>query len=112
MHPIRREKAVLDSLAQAVFVKGIPEVTVGVDVFLSKWCCGHSKLISGTEVLQNPTPRAFVVGATPVALVHDYEIEEIRSERLEQTFPSFVFRERLINCKIDFTSVNDFACLD
>src|SRR5207248_4026172 len=53
---IRREKAVFDSLPQAVLVNWIAEVKVGVASFIAQRCGCHAELVGGLEVFENFAP--------------------------------------------------------
>src|SRR5207249_10122804 len=53
---IWREKAVFDSLPQAVLVDWITEVEICVASFIAQRCCCHAKLIGGLEVFENLAP--------------------------------------------------------
>ena len=74
---VRRQKAVFDPLAEAVFVDRIAEVEIGVAVVLTKGRCGHAELIGRFEPGEDFAPVGIVTGAAPVALIHDDEVEEI-----------------------------------
>src|SRR5947207_1883159 len=53
---IWREKAVFDSLPQAVLVNWIAEVKVRVASFIAQRCGCHAKLVGGLEVFENLAP--------------------------------------------------------
>ena len=76
MHPVGRQKAVIDALPEAVFVERVAEVQIGVAIVRAQRGGGHSQLTGRLEVIENPTPGTVVTGAATVALVHDNQIEE------------------------------------
>ena len=77
MDAIRGQEAVSDALRQAVFIKRIAEIVVGVDVILSPRRRCHPDLGRRLEPLEDLPPIAVVPGAAPMAFVDDDEIEEI-----------------------------------
>src|ERR1035437_852324 len=72
-----RKKAVIDAFTERVDVDWLAEVFVGVRVLLALWRRGQAKLNGGSKVIHDATPVAFIVGTAAVALVDDYEIEEV-----------------------------------
>jgi hypothetical protein len=78
LHLERRQEAVVDPLPERVHVHRLAEVRVRVHVVSSPGRGGEAQLHGGGEVLQDAAPRALVVGAAAVALVHDDEVEELR----------------------------------
>jgi hypothetical protein len=77
MDTIRGQEAVSDALRQAVLIKRIAEIVVGVDVVLPPRRRCHPDLGRRLEPLENFPPVAVVSRATPMAFVDDDEIEEI-----------------------------------
>ena len=73
-----RQVAVVDAFLQGVDVDRLAEVGVGVGIVGAPGCGGQAQLHGGLEVLHDAAPVALVIGATPVALIDDDEIEEIR----------------------------------
>ena len=56
MHAVGREKAVVDALAQAVFVDRVAEIDVGVAVVLAQRRRRHAELVGGLEILEDLAP--------------------------------------------------------
>jgi hypothetical protein len=56
MDTVRREKPVVDALAQAVLVDRIAEILVAVAVVFPLWRSGHAKLVGRFEVFENQPP--------------------------------------------------------
>ena len=112
MHPVGRKKAVLDSLAQAVGVYRVAEISIRVAIVLSQRRRRHAQLKGGLEVAQNLAPIAVVFGAAAMALVDDNQIEEILRIFFVKSGPVFVFGDRLVNREIHLAAFVDFAVLD
>ena len=62
MDSIGSEKPVCNTLFEAVRIKWIAEVLVGIAVVFTERSCRHSQLIGWLEVFQNFTPTTFIVG--------------------------------------------------
>src|SRR6266545_3330683 len=60
VNTVGREEAVLDALAQAVFVDGIAEIEIGVAVVGAERRRRHPELIGGLEVVEYDAPRAVI----------------------------------------------------
>ena len=89
-HLERRQKAVVDSLAQAVGVDRLAEVVdVGYVLGLLRRR-GHADLRGRREIVENPAPVAVLLRGSPVALVDDDEIEEIPAEELRKPRDRFL----------------------
>ena len=80
---VGREKAIGDALLERVAVDRLAEVVLGGNIDRLLRGCGESDLSRGVEVLQNVSPSGVLGGATPMALIDDHEIEEVRGELLE-----------------------------
>ncbi len=76
-HLIGREEAVLNALFETVGIDGIAEILVGVAVILAQRRGGHAELYRAREVFQDLAPGTSVIGAAPVRLIHDNEVEEV-----------------------------------
>ena len=76
-HPVRREEAVLDALAQRVRVERTAEVPVRVDIRVGLRCRGESELDRGVEIVQDLPPHRFLASAATMALVDDDQVEVI-----------------------------------
>src|SRR2546430_2324156 len=100
MNAIWREESVLDPLLKAVLVDGVAEVHVGVAVVLAQRRRRHPKLIRWLEVLEDLPPGAFVPCASPMALIHDDEIEEIARVLPVEARPPLIGRERLVDGEV------------
>jgi hypothetical protein len=79
VHAVRREKAVLDALAQAVGVDRVAEVLVAVARLLAQRRGRHAELHGGREVVEYGAPVAVVAAGATVAFVDDDQIEEVRA---------------------------------
>ena len=86
MHAIRREKAILDALAQAVGVDRVAEVIVAVAGFLAQRRGRHAELHGGREVIEYRAPVAVVAAGAAMAFVDDDQIEEVRPVLAEHVF--------------------------
>ena len=82
MDAVGREESVVDSLAKAVRVDRIAEIVVRVRVVLAQRSRSHAELERWREVVENFAPIALFPRASSMALVHDDEIEEIRTKFL------------------------------
>ena len=78
LHPERREIPVVDPFLQRVDIDRIAEIGVGVRVVLTLGGGGQAELHGRGEIFHDAAPVAFVIGAAPVALVNDDEVEEVR----------------------------------
>src|SRR5262249_10224397 len=112
VHAIRREKAVVDSLAKAVLVDGIAEVSVRVTVVVPEWCGGHAKLVCGLEVVKNLAPVRFVPGAPPMTLINDDEIEEVGIELTVEPWSALISGDRLVDSEVHLAALHDLSALD
>ena len=74
-HLERRQKAVVDPLFQRIGVDRFAEVVevVGAFFFVGRRC--QAQVNGGLEVIKYGAPATFFTGASPVAFVHDDEIE-------------------------------------
>ena len=106
------EEAVLDTLAQGVDVDRLAEVGVGVHVRVALGRGGHPELEGGLEVVQDLPPGALVSGATPVALVHDDQVEEVGRILTVEPRAAFVLGDRLVDGEIHLPPLADFAVGD
>ncbi len=112
MHAIGCEKAVFDALPQAVFVDRIAEVKVSVAIIVTQRRRGHAELIRRFEVFENRAPRTVIARAAAMALVHDYKVEEIRRECLEQSIAPFVLGQCLVGREIHFAAKRERIIAD
>jgi hypothetical protein len=96
------EKTVVDSLPQAVFIDGIPEVQISVAVVFAQRCRCHAELESRLEMLKDYPPRTIAPCAAAVTLIDNDEIEEIQGVVAEEPFAPFILCERLIDREIHF----------
>ena len=102
------QEAILDAFLQAVNVDRFPEVIDVGNVFGFLRRCGHTDLDCGTEILQDLSPVAVLLGGTAVTLVHDDQVKEIRTEKRRQTadrivlFPFIIpVRKLMVQREID-----------
>ena len=112
MHAVRREEAVVDALAQTVFVDRIAEVEVGVAVIFAQRRRGHAELIGGLEVFEDLPPGAVVPRAAAMTFVDDDEVEEVGRKVFEKPGATLVLGEGLIDGEIHFAAFDDFAGFD
>jgi len=99
-------------VAQTVGVEGIAKVTVGVPVVFAKRRRRHAKLVRGLEELEDLTPVAFVSGAATVTLIHNNEVEKVRTKLLVKTRTPLVLGDGLVDGKIHFAPFVDLAVFD
>lgn len=100
MDAVRGEKAIINALTQAVLVDRITEVLIGISVVLAARRGRHPELVRRFEILQDFAPITFVPGASPVTLIHDNKIEEIRGVFAVESGPAFVASDGLIDGEI------------
>src|SRR5690606_8735628 len=106
----RREKAILDSLAQAVGVDRVAEVFVAVARFLAQWRGRHAELHGGREVIEYRTPVAVVAAGASMAFVDDDQIEEVRPVLAEYVFVGG--GQRLIDAEVHVPALAHLATSD
>jgi len=106
------EEAVVNPVAQAVSVNGIPEIEVGVAVVLAQRRGGQPKLKRRFEPCENVPPGGILARAPSMALVHDDEVEEIGGKLLVEAGPASVFGQRLVNGEIDFPALDHLTTFD
>src|SRR5665213_2764176 len=109
MDPIWGEEAIFDSLAKAVFVDRVAKVPVTIAIVVAQRGRGHAELHCWLEVFQNRAPGTVVSRASPVALIDDDQIKEIRGELIEESGAPIVFRERLIDGEVHLAALEDFS---
>src|SRR5665213_1864744 len=109
MDAIWGEEAIFDSLAKAVFVDRVAKVPVTVAIVVAQRGRGHAELYCWLEVFQNRAPGTVVSRASPVALIHDDQVEEIRGELIEESGAPIVFRERLIDGEVHLAALEDLT---
>src|SRR5712664_1986240 len=109
MHAIGGKETVVDALPEAVLIQGIAEVKIGIPVVITQRRGSHAKLIGGLEIFKDSAPGAVIARATPMTLIHNYQIEKFGRVGFEQAGASFIFRERLVNGEVHFPTFNDFA---
>ena len=109
MHFVRGQKPILDTLTQAVCVKRITKIAIGVSVIPSERGSSHSELIGRLKIGQNLPPVALILGTTAVALVYDGQVEELRPELSLKTRPMLILRNGLIDREIHLPAFVHFA---
>ncbi len=109
MHAIRGQKTVVNALPQAVFVEWIAEVQIGVSVFITQRRRGHSQFDRRLKIVEDDSPRTVAASAAPVAFIDDDEVKEIWWKGSEEPSAWFVFCKCLIDCKIHFAALDNFA---
>ena len=98
------KEAVIYAFPEAVFVDRFAKIGDVRLVARFLWCCRHTYLYCILEILQNLAPIAIVFCASPVALVHDDEVEKFRLEEFFVVGCSFLSDELLVEGKIDLVS--------
>src|SRR5438552_9756054 len=68
---IWREKAVFDSLPQAVLVNWIAEVKVRIASFIAQRCGCHAELVGRLKVFKNLAPVAFIASTAAMTFIDD-----------------------------------------
>jgi hypothetical protein len=106
MDAVRREESVINALPQAVGVKRIVKVAIGVAVIMPQRRCRHADLKCRLEILQNFAPVAFIAGAAAVTLVHDDEIEEVLRVVAVEAGAPFVLGDGLINREVHLAALD------
>src|SRR4051812_33426913 len=104
MNAVGSEETVVAALAEAVGVNGIAEVKIGVAIVLAEGSGGHAELKGRREILEYLAPVGIFLGAAAMALVHDDEIEEVRSELFVKARAVFVFGDGLVSGEIEFAA--------
>src|SRR5438552_2144964 len=112
MNAIWRKKSVFDPLTQTVLVDRIPEVEIRVAVVITKRCGSHAELSSWFEVFKNLAPVTLVARAAAMTFIDDDQVEKVRRVFFIQALAPFIFCQRLINRKIDFTTFYRLAIFD
>ena len=109
MHPIRRKEAIFDPLLQTILIDRVAKVGVGVAIVVAQGRGRHPHLHRRGEVFQNLVPTAFFVGASPMALIHDDQVEEVGRVVAIQTGPPLRIVHRLIDSKVHLAACIHFA---
>ena len=78
LHLEWREEAVVDAFLERIDIDRLAEVSVGVHVVFTFGSGGQAKLHRRGKVVEDAAPVAFIVGTTPMTLVDDDEVEEVR----------------------------------
>ena len=86
LHTERRQKTVVDALAQRIHIHRLTEIGIGVDVVAAFGRRGQAQLHRRCKVFKDAAPTAFVIGAATVTLVDDDEIEKVRGILAEIPF--------------------------
>src|SRR3989339_929602 len=73
-----REKTIVYTFLERVRINRLAKITIRIDVVFSFWCCSKSELYCRRKVLQNTSPITFIVCTTPMTLINDDKIKEIR----------------------------------
>ena len=73
----RNKETVFDSLFQRIGIYRLPEVGIGIGIYLSSWCGSHAELIGRIKIFHQFSPLAFIIGSTTMTLINDDEVEEI-----------------------------------
>ena len=102
------KEPILDALSKTIGINRIPEIFVGVSIVFAKWRRRHAELKGRVKILQYFTPITGVSCASPVALVHDDEVEKVPWVFLVETWPSFIFCNGLVNGKVHFATLIGF----
>ena len=98
------KEAVIYAFPEAIFIDGIAKIGDVRLVARFLWCCRHTYLYGIRKVLKNLSPIAIVFCASPVALVHDDEVEEFGLEEFFVVLRPFLSDELLIEREIDLVS--------
>ena len=109
---IWREKAVFDSLPQAVLVNRIAEVKIGVAGFIAQRCGCHAELVGGLEVFENFAPVRFFPRAAAMTFIHDDQVEEVRRILFVKSGACSSFCQCLINREINLAALDRIPVLD
>jgi hypothetical protein len=112
MNTIRREKTILDALAERISVYRIAEVAIGIAVISAQRRCGHAQLKRRLEVTQDLAPVALILGAAAMALIDDDQVEEILGVFLVKSGAPLVLGDGLVNREIHLAPLVDFAVLN
>ena len=112
MNAVGGEEPVVDALAQAVGVDGVPEVVVGVAVLFAQRSRRHAELVGGLEVVEDLPPVAVVACAAAMALVDDDEVEEVARVLAVESRPRLVFGDGLVDGEVHLAALHDRAALD
>ena len=78
LHLERREEAIIDAFLETVGVHRVAEIAVGVRVHIPLGRGSKTQLCGGFEILQDAAPSALVVRASPVTLIDNDKVEEVR----------------------------------
>src|ERR1035438_2727014 len=73
----RGEESVVDAVFERVLIDRFAEIDVGIRVLLALRRGGQAELNSGSKILHDAAPIAFIVGPAAMALVDNDEIKEI-----------------------------------
>src|SRR5437867_3165375 len=106
MDPIRGQEPVFYPLTQAVHVNRISEISVGDLVLFAKRSRGHSQLECWFEVFEYLPPIVFIHRASAMAFIHNNEVKKVRRVLLEQTRSSFIFRDGLVCCEVNLSTLS------
>ena len=108
-HFVWREKAVANTLLEAVGVDRRAEVVAVRNVFGFLGRCGHTDLGGGAEMREDFAPRGIFRRAAAMTFVNDDEVKETGAEFLEQFLPLFRAGDGLIEAEINFVCGVDAA---
>ena len=122
------QETILDALFERVGVDRLPEILVVVFrvfddadlpsglVFLGDgfllWGGGQTEVGGGLVVVEHFAPGGIRMGAAPVALVDDHEVEEVGRELPVDLFPFLFPRDRLVKAEVDLVVPLDLAVGD
>ncbi len=108
---VRGEEAVVDALSERVLEqRAAAEVVVGVGGLVALRRRGHAELRRRREVVEDRAPRRLGSGASPVALVDDDEVEEVRGELPKHAVEvRTAVRELLVEAEVDLPASLGFA---
>lgn len=109
---VRSKEPVLDPLFEGIGIYGVSEIRMGGNVFGFLRGRGKADLGGSVEIVENGPPLTVFLGASPVALVDDNEVEKSRGELFENVLVLFASGEALVEGEVDFVGGIDLAVLD